>query len=332
MIRADGAARGNPGPASAGAVLIDASRPGAASDPDADPVGVIARPLGRQTNNVAEYTAVLLALQEAHRLGAEEVELVLDSKLVVEQLSGRWMVRNVGLAPLVAEVQALLRGFRRWSARHEPRARNRAADALANLALDDPRAAAEAERRGRAVGEPGEARAPAAPPKQTDRPGVAVGETQSSLPRTWQAFAREVPALAAAGERLLRAFDSGYIATVRNDGAPRVHPVRVTIHDGALYVFVLARSPKLRDLLETGHFALHSFPRTTPTGDHGDDEEFMVGGRARPVSDPAERAAVAAAHSGDVGPGAQLFELRLERASHTSPERGAAINATWTAR
>ncbi len=144
IIRADGAARGNPGPAAAGAVLIDAALPGARS-PDAAPLAVVARPLGNQTNNFAEYTAVVLALELAQRLGAEEVDLVLDSKLVVEQLHGRWRVRHPGLVGLHAEARRLLSGFRRWSARQEPRATNHAADALANLALDDPAAAAAAE-------------------------------------------------------------------------------------------------------------------------------------------------------------------------------------------
>jgi len=70
---------------------------------------------------------------------------VLDSKLVVEQLAGRWKVRHAGLRPLVDQAQALLAGFARWRIRHEPRAANFAADALANLALDDPAAAAAAE-------------------------------------------------------------------------------------------------------------------------------------------------------------------------------------------
>ena len=105
----------------------------------------MARALGIQTNNYAEYTAVVLALEKARALGAREVELVLDSKLVVEQLAGRWKVRHQGLRPLVDRAQALLAGFERWHIRHEPRAANFAADALANLALDDPRAAAQAE-------------------------------------------------------------------------------------------------------------------------------------------------------------------------------------------
>jgi probable phosphoglycerate mutase len=125
-------------------VLIDGASPDA-EDPDAAPVAVIARPLGVRTNNVAEYAALVLALREAVRLGAREVELRLDSQLIVEQLHGRWRVKDVKLKGLFAEARQLLDGFRRWGARHEPRARNRAADGLANLALDDPEAAARLE-------------------------------------------------------------------------------------------------------------------------------------------------------------------------------------------
>ena len=71
---------------------------------------------------------------------------MLDSKLIVEQLSGRWKVKHPGIKPLVARAHELLRGFDRWSIRHERRECNRAADALANLALDDPAAAAAAEK------------------------------------------------------------------------------------------------------------------------------------------------------------------------------------------
>ena len=106
---------------------------------------MVSRALGIQTNNFAEYTAVVLALEKARALGAREVELVLDSKLVVEQLAGRWKVRHAGLVPLVERARRLLAGFERWSIRHEPRAANFAADALANLALDDPVAAAAAD-------------------------------------------------------------------------------------------------------------------------------------------------------------------------------------------
>jgi len=128
-------------------VLIDLERPDALN-PDCPPVAVVARPLGIQTNNYAEYTGVILALEKAQALGAREVQLVLDSMLIVEQLSGRWKVKHAGLVPLAARARELLSGFERWSIRHERRENNTQADAMANLALDDPRAAAAAERAG----------------------------------------------------------------------------------------------------------------------------------------------------------------------------------------
>ena len=125
--------------------MIDADGPDPL-DPDAAPVAVIARPLGIRTNNVAEYAGVVLALRKAHKLGAREVDVRLDSKLLVEQLNGRWRIRHAGLVGLHREAKELLAGFARYTVRHEPRAMNRAADALANLALDDPDRAAELEK------------------------------------------------------------------------------------------------------------------------------------------------------------------------------------------
>jgi len=107
---------------------------------------MIARPLGIQTNNYAEYTGVILALERALELGAREVRLILDSQLIVEQLSGRWKVKHPAIKPLAARARELLASFERWSISHQRREFNRQADALANLALDDPVAAARAER------------------------------------------------------------------------------------------------------------------------------------------------------------------------------------------
>ena len=135
VVRTDGAARGNPGPASLGAVLIDASAPGSRR-PDAPTLASISEYLGVQTNNVAEYTAVLRALTLAEDLGAREVEMLLDSKLIIEQLNGRWRVKDAKLIPLHAEARARLGRFARWSAAHVPRAQNKQADALCNEAID----------------------------------------------------------------------------------------------------------------------------------------------------------------------------------------------------
>ena len=116
-------------------MLVDGSRPDA-RDPAAPPDASISEYLGIQTNNVAEYTGVLRALALAHELGGREVDLLLDSKLIVEQLAGRWRVKDVKLIPLHIEIRGLLTRFARWSAAHVPRAQNSAADALANEAID----------------------------------------------------------------------------------------------------------------------------------------------------------------------------------------------------
>ncbi len=135
LIRTDGAARGNPGPASSGAALYDLARPDARND-KADPDASISAYLGIQTNNVAEYTGVVRALELARDLGAREVHLLLDSKLIVEQLTGRWRVKDAKLLPLWSAARKTLAGFDRWTAAHVPRAQNSVADRLANEAID----------------------------------------------------------------------------------------------------------------------------------------------------------------------------------------------------
>jgi len=136
VVRTDGAARGNPGPASAGAVLISLARPDARS-PLAPPDASISDYLGVQTNNVAEYTAVVRAVGLALELRARRLELLLDSKLIVEQLAGRWRVKDLKLRPLWAEALRQLRTLPDgWAASHVPRAQNSAADALCNEAID----------------------------------------------------------------------------------------------------------------------------------------------------------------------------------------------------
>ncbi len=125
----DGAARGNPGPAGAGAVLIDET-------------GRIVERLGRylgerQTNNVAEYEAVLLGLRRALAMGVKEVEVVADSLLVVEQLRGNWRVKMPHLKPLHEEGRRLLAQFAKASLRHIPREQNQDADEMSNRAIDE---------------------------------------------------------------------------------------------------------------------------------------------------------------------------------------------------
>ena len=136
VVRTDGAARGNPGPASAGAVLFSLSRPDARNH-RAEPDASISDYLGIQTNNVAEYMAVVRAVELALELGARRLELLLDSKLIVEQLAGRWRVKDLKLRPLWAEASRMLRTLPEgWTAAHVPRAQNSLADAMCNEAID----------------------------------------------------------------------------------------------------------------------------------------------------------------------------------------------------
>jgi ribonuclease HI len=123
----DGASRGNPGPSSFGVVLFDA---------DGRQVHSVSQALGRATNNQAEYRGAIAALEAALGLGAREVELRMDSELVVRQLSGRYKVRNPGLIPLHNRIRYLRKLFDRVSIVHVPRAQNREADRLANEALN----------------------------------------------------------------------------------------------------------------------------------------------------------------------------------------------------
>jgi ribonuclease HI len=127
VIYTDGAARGNPGPAGAG-VRIEG--------PDGAALAEIAEYLGETTNNVAEYRALLLGLERARALGAREVEVRSDSELLVRQMTGAYKVRNEGLRPLVARAHALADGFTSVDYVHVRRESNRAADRLANLAID----------------------------------------------------------------------------------------------------------------------------------------------------------------------------------------------------
>lgn len=127
VVNCDGASRGNPGPAGAGAVL---------ATPDGDVVAEIAEGLGETTNNVAEYTAVIHGLQRASELGATDVLVRSDSLLLVNQLTGRYRVKTPHLVPLARRARELAAGFDRVRFEHVPRGRNVEADRLANVGVD----------------------------------------------------------------------------------------------------------------------------------------------------------------------------------------------------
>ena len=127
VVHCDGAARGNPGPAGIGAVVLG---------PDGEVLAEVAEGIGVATNNVAEYRAAIAGLERARALGAHEVLLRSDSKLLIEQLEGRYRVKNPTLVRLHGDVRALVKGFRRVRFEHVPRARNAHADRLANRGVD----------------------------------------------------------------------------------------------------------------------------------------------------------------------------------------------------
>jgi ribonuclease HI len=127
IVNVDGGSRGNPGPAAIAAV---------ATDPKGEVLAERAETIGEATNNVAEYRALLLGIDLAMQLGADEVEFVGDSMLIVEQVRGNWKVKQERLRPLHAEVGEALRDLGSWSIRHVKRGENERADELLNEALD----------------------------------------------------------------------------------------------------------------------------------------------------------------------------------------------------
>jgi ribonuclease HI len=130
VLHTDGGARGNPGPAAIG-IVVELERDG-----KRELLEEIADTIGVATNNVAEYRALIRGLQEAGRVGATEVTCLLDSQLVVEQLSGRYKVKHPNVVSLHQQVQEFARQFNRVTYRHIPRAENADADRLVNAALD----------------------------------------------------------------------------------------------------------------------------------------------------------------------------------------------------
>ncbi|MFI9534827.1 bifunctional RNase H/acid phosphatase [Nocardia fusca] len=165
IVEADGGSRGNPGPAGYGAVVFDADR-----------VGVLAErreALGVTTNNVAEYRGLIAGLEAAAELGARVVAVRMDSKLVVEQMSGRWKVKHAALIPLADRARRLAADFDRVTYRWIPRAENSHADRLANEAMDDGKLVAEVH-----AADPATARS-AAPASAAD----PVADSQSASAR-----------------------------------------------------------------------------------------------------------------------------------------------------
>lgn len=202
IVEADGGSRGNPGPAGYGAVVFDAGHS-----------RILAERmefLGVATNNVAEYRGLIAGLEAAAELGAREVTVRMDSKLVVEQMSGRWKVKHAAMIPLADRAKRLVAGFERVSFQWIPRAENSHADRLANVAMDDGglvdevRTAREAGHAPTALGgagrqEPARPDRAAAPPpesvpdadaKQTSR---GVGDSTSSDSGSAAGIERELP-------------------------------------------------------------------------------------------------------------------------------------------
>ena len=125
-IYTDGGARGNPGPAGIGVVIFDGKKK----------LKEFKKYIGTATNNVAEYTAVLYALQEALMQKAEEVELNMDSELVAQQLKGEYRVKNANIKPLFEQALHLISGFKKVSIKRIPREANKEADKLVNKAIN----------------------------------------------------------------------------------------------------------------------------------------------------------------------------------------------------
>jgi ribonuclease HI len=127
IIFSDGGARGNPGPAGIGAVLYDDKK---------QVLAKISKYIGETTNNQAEYQALISALKKAKELGGQELDVFLDSELVVKQLNREYKVKNKELAPLFLEVYNLSLNFSKITFTHVYRENNIEADRLVNEALD----------------------------------------------------------------------------------------------------------------------------------------------------------------------------------------------------
>jgi ribonuclease HI len=128
FLHADGGARGNPGPAGIGVLL---------RDEEGVVIAEVARGIGETTNNVAEYGALIAGLELAIEHGVTELDVYMDSELVVSQLEGRWKIKNDRLRSLAVTARSLMGRFERVTIHQVPREQNAHADRLANLGMDE---------------------------------------------------------------------------------------------------------------------------------------------------------------------------------------------------
>ncbi|WP_327009000.1 bifunctional RNase H/acid phosphatase [Dactylosporangium sp. NBC_01737] len=288
-VEADGGSRGNPGPAGYGAVVRS------------DTGEVLAERLGRlgvTTNNVAEYTGLIEGLRAASELGADEVDVRMDSKLVVEQMSGRWQIKHPGLRPLAARAGDLARGFRTVRYSWIPREQNKHADRLANAAMDGkdapdplPPAAAAAPVAAAAVAGP-------------DSPGRAAARAAAAAASTSVATS-VATAPAAASPSSART-----VVTVPDAGAAAGEPAGQGVRSwdppstGSALRMVLVRHGETPYTVEKRY----SGRSDIPLSDRGRDQAARAAGRIRAVapdlavvvSSPLRRCLETAAALGDV--------------------------------
>ena len=128
ILNTDGGARGNPGPAGIGVVL---------RTEDGEILAEIAKGIGWATNNVAEYEALIVGLEIAHEHGITEIEIQVDSELVMNQMSGNWKIKNERLLSLAVKARSLVERFDSAEIKHVRRAHNTRADRLANAGMDE---------------------------------------------------------------------------------------------------------------------------------------------------------------------------------------------------
>ncbi|BBX87231.1 bifunctional RNase H/acid phosphatase [Mycolicibacterium aubagnense] len=243
LVEADGGSRGNPGPAGYGAVVFSADRSEVLAESSAS--------IGVATNNIAEYRGLIAGLEAAAELGADDVAVSMDSKLVVEQMSGRWRVKHPDLIVLNREAVALARRFGRVSYTWIPRAQNSHADRLANEAMD-----AAAGPPATSGPEPKAAAAQPSPPGWTGAVGAPTrflllrhGQTELSVHRRYSG--RGNPPLTDVG-REQAASAAAYIAGIEGVSAVISSPLQRALDTAKAAADVLGLDVTVdEDLIET---------------------------------------------------------------------------------